>query len=59
MPRGGGDYEYDPDDTTTPDDGILTIVTAGGARWKKVLTSLSLTCFDAGYILPVVMILKP
>ncbi|SVP39759.1 hypothetical protein [Klebsiella pneumoniae] len=48
MPRGGGDYEYDPDDTTTPDDGILTIVTAGGARWKKVLTSLSLTCFDAG-----------
>ncbi|HDG9793488.1 TPA: hypothetical protein PGG57_003592, partial [Raoultella planticola] len=24
MPRGGGDYEYDPDDTTTADDGILT-----------------------------------
>ncbi|UVX31240.1 tail fiber protein [Klebsiella phage VLCpiA1b] len=48
MPRGGGDYEYDPDDTSTPDDGILTIVTTGGARWKRVLTNLSLTCFDAG-----------
>lgn len=48
MPRGGGDYEYDPEDTTTPDDGILTIVTANGARWKRVLQRLYLTCFDAG-----------
>ncbi|HDU3503992.1 TPA: hypothetical protein QIW77_005430, partial [Klebsiella pneumoniae] len=30
MPRGGSDYEYDPDDTTTADDGILTIVTSDG-----------------------------
>ncbi|TXU63527.1 hypothetical protein D4N10_14955, partial [Klebsiella pneumoniae] len=48
MPRGGGDYEYDPDDTTTADDGILTIVTSDGARWKKILNDLSLTCADAG-----------
>ncbi|MFY0829332.1 phage tail fiber protein, partial [Klebsiella pneumoniae] len=48
MPRGGSDYEYDPDDTTTADDGILTIVTSDGARWKKILNDLSLTCADAG-----------
>ncbi|HIB4775611.1 TPA: hypothetical protein ACWW58_005823, partial [Klebsiella pneumoniae] len=48
MPRGGGDYEYDPDDTTTADDGILTIVTSDGARWKKILNDLALTCADAG-----------
>lgn len=48
MPRGGGDFEYDADDTTTPDDGILTIVTTNGARWKRVLQRLYLTCFDAG-----------
>lgn len=49
MPRGGADYEYDPDDTSTVDDGILTIVTTNGARWKRVLTDgLSLTCIDAG-----------
>ena len=50
MPRGGGDYEYDPDDNTTVDDGILTIVTANGARWKRVLQSLYLTCADAGVL---------
>lgn len=48
MPRGGGDFEYDSADTTTADDGILTIVTANGARWKRVLQRLYLTCFDAG-----------
>ncbi|PLE97611.1 hypothetical protein B6J14_06510, partial [Klebsiella pneumoniae] len=48
MPRGGSDYEYDPDDTTTADDGVLTIVTSDGARWKKILNDLSLTCADAG-----------
>lgn len=48
MPRGGSDYEYDPDDTTTADDGILTIVTSDGARWKKILNDLALTCADAG-----------
>ncbi|HBS7041748.1 TPA: hypothetical protein MAO37_003349 [Klebsiella pneumoniae] len=48
MPRGGGDYEYDPDDATSADDGILTIVTSDGARWKKILNDLSLTCADAG-----------
>lgn len=25
---------YDPDDTTSPDDGLSVFVTAGGARWK-------------------------
>ncbi|HHC1540057.1 phage tail fiber protein [Klebsiella pneumoniae] len=48
MPRGGGDYEYDPGDTTSADDGILTIVTSDGARWKKILNDLALTCADAG-----------
>ncbi len=48
LPRGGGDYEYDPGDTSSPDDGILTIVTSDGARWKKILNDLALTCADAG-----------
>ncbi|MFY0829644.1 hypothetical protein ACA366_22580, partial [Klebsiella pneumoniae] len=48
LPCGGGDYEYDPGDTSSPDDGILTIVTSNGARWKKILNDLALTCADAG-----------
>lgn len=33
--QGGGDFIYDSTDTTTPDDGVLTFVTAGGRRWKR------------------------
>lgn len=33
--QGGGDFIYDATDTTTPDDGVLTFVTAGGKRWKR------------------------
>ncbi|WP_323887141.1 hypothetical protein [Aeromonas caviae] len=33
--RGGGDFIHDAADTTTPDDGVLTIVSAGGKRWKR------------------------
>lgn len=36
VPSGGGEFYYDPNDTTTPDDGGHTIVTALGARWKRV-----------------------
>lgn len=32
----GGVWQYDPDDTTTADDGILTVVTTGGARIKRI-----------------------
>lgn len=32
---GGGEFYYDSTDTTTADDGGWTIVTAGGARWKR------------------------
>lgn len=32
---GGSDIYYDPNDTTTPDDGVMTFVTPGGARWKR------------------------
>lgn len=36
VPSGGGEFYYDPNDTTSPDDGGHTIVTALGARWKRV-----------------------
>lgn len=32
---GGSDIYYDSNDTTTPDDGIMTFVTPRGARWKR------------------------
>ncbi|WP_437613765.1 hypothetical protein, partial [Erwinia sp. V71] len=32
----GGLWQYDPDDVTTTDDGILTVVTAGGERIKRI-----------------------
>ncbi|MEN4214155.1 hypothetical protein [Serratia marcescens] len=32
---GGSDIYYDPNDTSSPDDGIMTFVTPGGARWKR------------------------
>ncbi|CTQ16095.1 hypothetical protein BN1200_580036 [Klebsiella variicola] len=36
VPSGGGEFYYDHNDTTSPDDGGHTIVTALGARWKRV-----------------------
>lgn len=36
VPSGGGEFYYDPNDTTSPDDGGHTIVTTLGARWKRV-----------------------
>jgi|GEM_PF-2379652 len=33
---GGGQFLYDSGDTSTVDDGGLTIVTSDGARWKRV-----------------------
>lgn len=38
-PVGGGEFYYDSSDTTTDDDGIFTFVTAGGARWKRVINT--------------------
>ena len=38
--KGGGDFYVDPDDTTTPDNGVTVIVGADGARWKLVYRSL-------------------
>lgn len=35
VPLGGGDFYYDPNDTTTPDDDIFVFVTVGGKRWKR------------------------
>ncbi|MGL4251497.1 MAG: phage tail fiber protein [Aeromonas sp.] len=32
---GGGDFVYDENDTTSPDDSVLTFVTPLGARWKR------------------------
>ncbi|HIE0705528.1 TPA: phage tailspike protein [Serratia marcescens] len=32
---GGSEIYYDPNDTTTSDDGVMTFVTPGGARWKR------------------------
>jgi len=34
---GGGIFVYDATDTTTTDDSGMTIVTAGGARWKRMV----------------------
>lgn len=34
---GGGHFRYDASDTTTSDDNGLTIVTAGGKRWKRII----------------------
>lgn len=40
-PKFGGRFWYDQNDSITPDDGFKTIVTAGGARWKRVSGSYS------------------
>ncbi|MCE9899650.1 phage tailspike protein [Raoultella terrigena] len=35
---GGGYFHYDSTDTTTADNGVTVIVTAGGKRWKRKFT---------------------
>ncbi|MCQ8333791.1 right-handed parallel beta-helix repeat-containing protein [Klebsiella pneumoniae] len=35
APVGGGEFYYDPNDTTSADDDIFVFVTAGGKRWKR------------------------
>lgn len=35
APVGGGEFYYDPNDTTSADDDIFIFVTAGGKRWKR------------------------
>lgn len=34
---GGGEFYYDPTDSTTADDGASCIVTSGGKRWKAII----------------------
>ena len=36
---GGGEFYYDPTDSTTADDGASCIVTSGGKRWKAIINS--------------------
>lgn len=35
VPVGGGEFYYDQNDTSSPDDDIFVFVTAGGKRWKR------------------------
>ena len=37
--KGGGEFYYDNTDTTSADNGGTIIVTAGGKRWRRVMTS--------------------
>lgn len=45
---GGASYFYDSSDTSTSDDGIFTIVTPKGARWKLLLKSKFINLFQCG-----------
>ncbi|CBX44510.1 EPS-depolymerase [Erwinia phage phiEa1H] len=47
--KGGGKFAYDPNDTTTADDGGFTIVTATGKRFKRAdpIDTLDITHFGA------------
>lgn len=38
APMGGGFFEYLANDTTTPDDGGITIVGLNGARWRRMIS---------------------
>jgi hypothetical protein len=42
---GGGTFRFDAGDTTSPDDGALTIVDASGNRWKRLHNG----CFHPGW----------
>lgn len=39
---GGGEFYYDSNDTTSPDDGFLTIVSTQNNRWKRLSTNYTL-----------------
>lgn len=45
---GGATYYYDSSDTSSTDDGIFTIVTSGGARWKLRLQTNEINIFQCG-----------
>lgn len=45
---GGGEFLYDADDTTSPDNGGTVIVTPGGKRWKRVIKDRGYTYEDFG-----------
>lgn len=47
---GGGSYRYDSEDVTSPDDGMLCIVTNNGARWKPILSDNSVTASRCGLL---------
>ena len=49
-PRGGGRFVHDPTDTTTADDGGSCIVSAGGARWRRVFESRTVYASDFGIV---------
>lgn len=38
KPSGGGDFYFDERDNSSIDDGVITFVTASGARWKRIIT---------------------
>jgi hypothetical protein len=46
--NGGSIYYYDATDSTTSDDGIFTIVSSGGTRWKLLLPDHKLNAFQVG-----------
>lgn len=41
-PKYGGRFWYDPNDSTTADDGFKVIVTTGGKRWKRIKSVYSI-----------------
>lgn len=47
-PTGGGYFQYDSQDNTSPDDGVVCIVTTGGKRWKRLLPGPFITPEMAG-----------
>lgn len=47
---GGGKFYFDASDTTTPDDGITTIVTTNGKRWKAIFADNKISASRAGLV---------
>ncbi|MCE0020486.1 hypothetical protein LVU08_13750 [Klebsiella pneumoniae] len=47
-PMGGGDFYYDANDLTSPDDGVFTFVTPTGERWKRKNLHGRITLSQAG-----------
>lgn len=47
---GGGIFVYDAEDVTSIDDGMITLVTPNGKRWKALLSDGKITASRAGLI---------